>query len=63
MLVNSGMRVELATANYITGQQVISLTIVPGAGSVPVTREGAHSSCPARVARLTSLHLAHGHFR
>ena len=47
-LVNSGMRVELATANYITGQQVISLTTVPGAGSVPVTREGAAFVLPSQ---------------
>lgn len=42
------MRVELATANYITGQQVISLTTVPGAGSVPVTREGAAFVLPSQ---------------
>jgi len=47
-LVNSGMRVELATANYITGQQIISLTTVPGAGPMAVTREGEAFVLPSQ---------------
>jgi len=39
-LVNSGMRAEIATANYVTGQQIISLATVPGAAPVQVTTEG-----------------------
>ncbi|MGP8026089.1 MAG: intermembrane transport protein PqiB [Acidocella sp.] len=39
-LVNSGLRVEVATANYVTGQQIISLVTVPGAAPVQVTTEG-----------------------
>jgi paraquat-inducible protein B len=39
-MVNKGLRVELTTASYVTGQQVISLTMVPGAKPVPVTTEG-----------------------
>ena len=39
-MVNRGLRVELTTASYVTGQQVISLTMVPGAKPVQVTTEG-----------------------
>jgi paraquat-inducible protein B len=39
-LVNGGLRVELATANYVTGQQVISLVMVPDTVPVKVTQEG-----------------------
>ncbi|HUM07988.1 MAG TPA: MlaD family protein [Acidocella sp.] len=37
--VDQGMRVELGTASYVTGQKMIALTTVHGAASVPVTRE------------------------
>ena len=39
-LVNSGLRAELDTANYVTGQQIISLATVRGAASVQITQEG-----------------------
>jgi len=39
-LVNKGLRAELDTASYITGQQVIALTTIPNAKPVPVTLEG-----------------------
>jgi paraquat-inducible protein B len=39
-MVDKGLRVELDTANYVTGQQVITLGMVPNIPSVPVTREG-----------------------
>ncbi len=39
-MVNKGLRAELDTASYVTGQQVIALTIVPNAKPIPVTMEG-----------------------
>lgn len=39
-LVDSGLRAEVATANYVTGQQIISLVTVTGAPPVQVTTEG-----------------------
>jgi paraquat-inducible protein B len=39
-MVNKGLRAELDTASYITGQQVIALTIVRNAKPVAVTLEG-----------------------
>ena len=39
-MVNKGLRVELETANYVTSEQDIVLSLVPGAGPVTVTTEG-----------------------
>jgi paraquat-inducible protein B len=39
-MVNKGLRAELETASYVTGQQVIALTIVPHSKPTPVTLEG-----------------------
>ena len=38
--VDRGMRAEVGTANLVTGQKVISLTMVPKAGHARVGREG-----------------------
>jgi paraquat-inducible protein B len=39
-LVNHGLRAEVATANYVTGQQIISLVTVQGAAPVQISTEG-----------------------
>jgi paraquat-inducible protein B len=39
-MVNQGMRVELNTASYVTGQKDIALAIVKNAGPVKLTTEG-----------------------
>ncbi len=39
-LVDNGMRAELGTGSYVTGQKLILLTNVPGAPPAKVTREG-----------------------
>jgi paraquat-inducible protein B len=39
-LVDHGMRAELGTASYVTGQKLIELTTVPNAPPAQVTREG-----------------------
>jgi paraquat-inducible protein B len=39
-MVNQGMRVELETASYVTGQKEISLAAVPGAGPIVLAQEG-----------------------
>ena len=54
-LVNNGLRLELATANYVTGQQIISLTMVPGAAAVPIAKEGDAFVLPSQGGALASL--------
>jgi paraquat-inducible protein B len=39
-MVNRGLRTQIETANYVTGQQIITLSVVPGAKPFVVTREG-----------------------
>jgi paraquat-inducible protein B len=39
-LVNHGLRVEIGTESYITGQKLVSLTMEPHAKPAKVTREG-----------------------
>jgi paraquat-inducible protein B len=39
-MVNQGVRAQLDTGSFITGQKIISLAKVPGAGRARVTREG-----------------------
>jgi paraquat-inducible protein B len=39
-MVNNGLRAELDTASFITGQKVISLSFVPKAGPAAITMEG-----------------------
>lgn len=40
LLVNKGMRAQLGTASYITGQKLISFAMVPDAKPVKVTHDG-----------------------
>jgi paraquat-inducible protein B len=54
-LVDSGLRVELATANYVTGQQIIALTRVPNTPPVPVTQEGDAFVVPSESGTLSGL--------
>jgi paraquat-inducible protein B len=54
-LIDSGMRVELATANYVTGQQIISLAMVQNAAPVTITREGDAFVLPSQGGALEKL--------
>jgi paraquat-inducible protein B len=49
-LVDKGLRVEIATSNYVTGQQIISLVMVPGASPASVTQEGDAFVLPSQGA-------------
>ena len=40
LMVNKGMRVRLETANYVTGQEIIALEMVPGATPAKISQEG-----------------------
>jgi paraquat-inducible protein B len=51
-LVNNGLRVEIGTASYITGQKDIELTIDPGQKPVEVTREGGALVLPSAAGGL-----------
>jgi paraquat-inducible protein B len=53
--VDHGMRVELGTESYVTGQKMIDLTTVPGAGPVPVTREGDALVLPVQPGGLDTM--------
>jgi paraquat-inducible protein B len=46
-MVDRGMRVDLETSSYITGQKDVALAFEPDAGHVPITREGASFVLPA----------------
>jgi paraquat-inducible protein B len=52
LLVNHGMRVEIGTESYVTGQKLIALTMEPGAPPVPVTREGNAYVLPSQPSNL-----------
>jgi len=52
--VNRGMRAEIGTSSYITGQKVITFTIVPGAAPVKLTREGDAYVLPSQSSNLDS---------
>jgi paraquat-inducible protein B len=39
-LVNGGLHVEIATANYVTGEQIITLVMLPGTSAAPISNEG-----------------------
>ncbi len=54
-MVNKGLRTEITTANYVTGQQIISLAIVPGAKLVTVTREGDAYVIPSQPSSLGNI--------
>ena len=49
-LVDRGLRVELNTSNYLTGQLVVALTFVPGAPPAQVRTEAGVIVLPARPA-------------
>ncbi len=53
-LVNRGMRAELATGNYLTGQEFIALAIVQGSGPVKLIREGDAFLLPSHAGNLES---------
>jgi paraquat-inducible protein B len=46
-MVNNGLRINLESSSFITGQKDISLDMVPDAGPVPITREGDALVLPA----------------
>jgi paraquat-inducible protein B len=48
-MVNKGLRAELDTASYVTGEQVISLALVPSDAAVPITREGDAYVLPSQA--------------
>ena len=52
MLVNHGMRVEIGTASYVTGQKLIALTMEPNAPPVQITREGDALVLPSQAGGL-----------
>lgn len=51
-MVNQGMRAELDSGNFVTGEKVISLTKAPGAGKVPLTYEDGVLVVPSRAGGL-----------
>ncbi len=54
-LVDKGLRAEVATANYVTGQQIISLVTVVGAAPVQVTTEGDAFVFPSQGSAFASI--------
>jgi paraquat-inducible protein B len=51
-MVNQGVRVELETSSYVTGQKDIVLAKVPGAGRAALTREGDALVVPSQAGGL-----------
>jgi paraquat-inducible protein B len=47
-LVSKGMRVEMGTASYVTGQKLIALDYVPNAAPAKVTQEGGALVLPVQ---------------
>jgi paraquat-inducible protein B len=54
-LVNNGLRVEIGTASYVTGQKLINLTTEPNAAPSQVTREGDAFVLPSATGGLDSI--------
>jgi paraquat-inducible protein B len=52
--VNRGMRAELGTLSYLTGQKIIAFTIVPNAPPVKLTQEGDAYVLPSQSSDLDS---------
>jgi paraquat-inducible protein B len=52
LLVDHGMRVEVGTASYVTGQKLISLTMEPNAPPAKVTQEGDALVLPSQAGGL-----------
>ena len=61
-MVNKGLRAELDTASYVTGQQVIALTIVPNAKPITVTKEGDAYVLPSDPGALGAIIASLGSF-
>lgn len=61
-LVNHGMRVEIGTASYVTGQKLIELTMEPEAGPAKVTPEGNALVLPSQAGGLDAIMEAAGSF-
>jgi paraquat-inducible protein B len=53
-MINNGMRMELATVSYLTGQKMLALTPVPGAKPIRLTREGDAYVLPSQEGGLDS---------
>jgi len=51
-MVDRGLRAELGTASYVTGQKLIALTMEPNAGPAKVTREGDTLVLPSKAGGL-----------
>jgi paraquat-inducible protein B len=51
-LVDRGLRAELGTASYVTGQKLIDLTMEPNAEPAQITREGDALVVPSRAGGL-----------
>jgi paraquat-inducible protein B len=54
-MVNLGLRVQLETTSYVTGQKDISLAYVPGAGSAEITHEGDALVLPSQAGGLDNI--------
>ncbi|MBB5374401.1 PqiB family protein [Acidocella aromatica] len=54
-LVAKGMRVEMGTASYVTGQKMISLDYVPNAAPAKVTQEGGALVLPVQPGGLDEM--------
>jgi paraquat-inducible protein B len=54
-MVNSGVRVQLDTGSFITGQKIISLAKVPGAGRARITMEDGALVLPSANGGLDSV--------
>ena len=54
-MVGQGLRAELKTSSYLTGQLVVSMQYVPGAGPVAVPREGAAIVIPSQGGGLDNI--------
>jgi paraquat-inducible protein B len=53
-IINRGTRVELDTASLVTGQKIITIATVPGAGPAQITREGDAYVLPSQSGGLDS---------
>jgi paraquat-inducible protein B len=54
-MVNRGLRVQLETTSYVTGQKDITLAYVPGAGSAEITHEGDALVLPSQAGDLDNI--------
>lgn len=59
-MVDKGLRVEISTANYVTGQQVIIFGEVQGAKPVEVTREGDAYVIPSQSSDFGKIMISMG---